>query len=133
MNGCIIHCFIIQAVIFTVILPVMPGNKMTEKHPKSPHLCQCAQCIEYPPGPTAELHRQINQLVVLLNEKHRRQFVGLMARQLGQGGVTKMAQVTGLSRNTISRGQREIASSDFSERIRAKGGGRPLTEKKDPT
>lgn len=106
---------------------------MTEKHPKLPHLCQCALCIEYSAGPTAELHRQINQLVVLLNEKHRRQFVGLMARQLGQGGVTKMAQVTGLSRHTISRGQREIASSDFSERIRVKGGGRPLTEKKDPT
>jgi hypothetical protein len=56
----------------------------------------------------------------------------LLARQLGQGGVTIMAQVTGLSRNIISRGQREIASSDFSERIRAKGGGRLLIEKKDP-
>ncbi len=125
-----VYNFIVQAVIFTVILPVMPGNKMTEIHPKTPHLCQCTKCVEYPTGPTAELHRQINQLVVLLNEKHRRQFVGLLARQLGHGGVTRMAQVTGLSRNTISRGQREIASNDFSERIRAKGGGRPLTEKK---
>jgi hypothetical protein len=78
------------------------------------------------------LHRQINQLVVLLNEKDRRQLVGLLARQLGQGGVTLMAQVTGLSRQTISRGQGEITSSDFTSRIRAKGGGRPLTEKKPP-
>lgn len=103
---------------------------MTEKYPKSPHLCQCIKCVEYPNGPTAELHRQINQLVILLNEKDRRQVVSLLARQLGQGGVTTMAQVTGLSRTTITRGQREITIGDFSDRIRAKGGGRPLTEKK---
>lgn len=103
---------------------------MTEKHPKPAHLCQCTKCLEHPGGPTAELHRQINQLMVLLNEKHRRQFVGLLARQLGQGGVTIMAQVTGLSRNTIARGQDELSNNDFSDRIRAKGGGRPLTEKK---
>ena len=116
-----------------VILQVMPGNKMTEKHPKTAHLCQCTQCIEYPTSPMAELHYQINQLVVLLNEKHRRQLVGLLAWQLGQGGVTTMAKVSGLSWNTIARGQSEITASDFSERIRAKGGGRPLTEKKHPT
>jgi hypothetical protein len=103
---------------------------MTEKHSKTPYLCQCTKCVEYPTGPTAELHRQINQLVVLLNEKHRRQLVGLLARQLGQGGVTTMAEVSGLSRTTITRGQSEITLSDFSDRIRAKGGGRPLTEKK---
>ena len=103
---------------------------MTEKRVKTPHRCQCLPCVKDPSGPTAELHRQINQLVVLLNEKDRRQVVGLLARQLGQGGVTKMAQVTGLSRNTISRGQRELASDECSDRIRAKGGGRPLTEKK---
>jgi hypothetical protein len=105
---------------------------MTEKQFKTPHRCQCRQCVEHPGSPIAELHRQINQLVVLLNEKDRRQFVGLLARQLGQGGVTTMAQVTGLSRTTISRGQGELSASDFSNRIRAKGGGRLLTEKKRP-
>ena len=104
---------------------------MTEKQAKTLHLCQCIHCVEYP-GPIAELHCQINQLVILLNEKNRRQLVGLLARQLGQGGVTTLAQVTGLSRTTIRRGQRELTSSDFSDRIRAKGGGRPLTEKKRP-
>src|SRR5687767_7077752 len=98
-----------------MILQVMPGNTMTEKHPKTPHLCQCTKCIEYPTSPTAELHRQINQLVVLLNEKHRRQLVGLLAWQLGQGGMTTIAKVTGLGRNTISRGQDEITANDFSE------------------
>jgi hypothetical protein len=120
-------------VTFEVILRVKPGNKMTEKQFKTPHCCQCKQCIEHPASPIAELHRQINQLVVLLNEKDRRQVVGLLARQLGQGGVTTMAQVTGLSRTTIIRGQGEISASDFSDRIRDKGGGRPLTEKKRPS
>lgn len=103
---------------------------MTDKQAKTSYVCQCKQCVEYPTGTTAELHRQINQLVGLLNEQHRRQFVGLLARQLGSGGVSKMAQITGLSRNTISRGQQEIAAGDFDDRIRVKGGGRPLTEKK---
>jgi len=105
---------------------------MTEKRPKTPHLCQCTQCVEHATEATAQLHRQINQLVAILNEKHRRQFVGLLAWQLGRGGVTTMAKVTGVSRNTISRGQRELTASDLSERIRAKGGGRPPTEKKRP-
>lgn len=103
---------------------------MTEERSKTPYFCQCIHCVEYPAGSITELHRQINQLVVLLNEKERRQMVGLFARQLGQGGVTKMAQVTGLSRTTIRRGQHEIAASDFSARIRVKGGGRPRVEKK---
>jgi hypothetical protein len=103
---------------------------MTEKQFKTPHRCQCSDCVEHPTSPVAELHRQINQLVVLLNEKDRRQVVGLLARQLGQGGVTRMAEITGLSRTTITRGQQEIGASDFTDRVRSKGGGRPLTEKK---
>lgn len=103
---------------------------MTEKEFKRPHCCQCYQCVAHPSSPVAEIHRQINQLVVLLNEKDRRQVVGLLARQLGQGGVTRMAQVTGLSRTTITRGQHEIAVGQFSDRVRREGGGRPLTEKK---
>jgi hypothetical protein len=103
---------------------------MPEKPPRIPHLCRCAECVADAKHPTAELHRQINQLALLLNEKDRRQFVGLLARQVGQGGISIMAQVTGLSRNTIRRGQGELDVNTDSQRIRAKGGGRSLTEKK---
>lgn len=105
---------------------------MTKKEHRSPHLCQCAKCVERPTSTTAQLHQQINQLAALLNEKERRQFVGLLARQWGRGGVTMMAEVTGLNRNTIMRGRGELTAGDFNERVRTKGGGRPLTEKKAP-
>lgn len=105
---------------------------MTNKGCRSPHICQCTTCVEQPTSATAQLHQQINQLAALLNEKDRREFVGLLARQLGRGGVTILAEVTGLDRNTIRRGQQELASNDFSDRVRCKGGGRPLTEKKFP-
>ncbi len=105
---------------------------MTAKRRQSPHICQCAKCVGQPTGAIAQLHQQINQLAGLLNEKDRRQFVGLLARQLGRGGVALMAEVTGLDRNTIGRGQREIAESNFTDRVRVKGGGRPLVEKKPP-
>ena len=127
-----IGCIHVQDVACTIIDKVISGNKMTKKQSKTPYLCQCIHCVEYPTGSIAELHYQINQLVILLNEKDRRQVIGLLARQLGQGGVSRLAQVTGLSRTTIRRGQRELTNSDFTGRIRAKGGGRPLTEKKRP-
>jgi hypothetical protein len=105
---------------------------MSEKQGKSPHNCQCAKCVASLSAATAQLHQQINQLAAMLNEKDRRQFVGLLARQLGRGGVTLMAEVTGLNRNTIMRGQRELVDREFSERVRRKGGGRSSVEKKVP-
>lgn len=103
---------------------------MIDKGCRNPYICPCAKCVEQPSSAIAQLHQQINQLAALLNEKDRRQFVGLLARQLGRGGVTRMAEVTGLDRNTIRRGQQEIATCDFSDRVRHQGGGRLLTEKK---
>jgi len=73
----------------------------------------------------------INQLVKTLNEKQRRQFVGFLAKQAGYGGIQRMAQITGLHRDTISRGQRELEEAqDEDGRIRRQGGGRHLIEKK---
>jgi hypothetical protein len=81
----------------------------------------------------AKLHESVNCVVAELNEKNRRLFVGLLAQQLGHGGIQEMSRVTGLSRVTIRRGRSELAASAHvsSIRIRMAGGGRTAAEKKN--
>jgi hypothetical protein len=69
-----------------------------------------------------------------LDERNRRRFAGLLASDRGHGGVSLLAQVTGLSRTTILRGQRELAAGTPPDpgRARRPGGGRPRLEKKRP-
>jgi hypothetical protein len=57
-----------------------------------------------------------------------------LAKQHGRGGITRFARITGLSRDTIRRGQRELAYPDPRAvgRIRRAGGGRQRVEKKCP-
>ena len=66
------------------------------------------------------------------DERSRRLFAGLLARQFGRGGKQLVREITGLSRTTIDRGLRECDSSQPGEldRIRSVGGGRKLIEKK---
>ena len=80
------------------------------------------------------LHASINHLAATLDEKHRRQFTGLMASQIGHGGIQTLSIITGLHRQTIRRGKREIeqADGDLDGRIRTAGGGRHKAEKKNP-
>ena len=108
----------------------MPKNRR-----KPVHKCGCSDCVEQPSGETALLHTSINRLVAALDEKHRRQFAGLLAAQFGYGGVHYISKITGLHRETISRGKREIerANVALDGRIRAAGGGRHKAEKKSPT
>lgn len=67
-----------------------------------------------------------------LDERSRRLFAGLLARQLGRGGIQRVCEITGLSRVTIRRGCRECDASqpDELDRVRRAGGGRKLIEKK---
>jgi hypothetical protein len=57
---------------------------------------------------------------------------GYLAQERGRGGIQWVADITGLSRTTISRGQAELdARGAFSvRRIRRRGGGRRRLEKK---
>jgi hypothetical protein len=108
----------------------MPKNRS-----KLVHKCCCSECIEQPNGETALLHTSINRLVAVLDEKHCRQFAGLLASQFGHGGIQYLSRITGLHRETISRGKREIerANAALDGRIRAAGGGRHKVEKKSRT
>lgn len=108
---------------------------MAENDQERLHTCTCQECEEYPNSEVAELHISINRVLRTLDEKSRRRFVGLLATQHGYGGVQYFARITGLSRTTILRGQREIAQADVETggRLRATGGGRQLSEKKNQT
>jgi hypothetical protein len=120
---------------YNQILPIQSGNPernhMAEHDQRRLHICTCQECRQQPLGETAELHSSINRVLEMLDEKSRRRFIGLLATQHGYGGVQYFARVTGLSRTTILRGQREIslADAECESRIRVAGGGRPLLEK----
>jgi hypothetical protein len=97
------------------------------------HQCGCDVCANRPRSREAREHRKINRMVSTLDEKNARRVIGMMAEQLGRGGVTKLHVITGLSRNTIMRGQRELAEPKDAvppDRVRTPGGGRPPLEKK---
>ena len=93
-------------------------------------ICQCTECQNQSNTATAQLHSHMIELVALLNEKHRRQFAALMALQFGHGGIHQVAEIIGLSRNTIARGRRDLKAADFTSRVRAAGAERKLIEKK---
>jgi len=72
-------------------------------------------------------------LSVEMDERNRRQWAAAEARELGWGGVTAVAEATGLSRTTITAGLRELdlppdERAAEAVRVRRPGGGRkPLT------
>src|ERR1700693_2847799 len=71
----------------------------------------------------------------LMTERLRRQWAACEAQTLGRGGVTVVAEATGLSRTTIWTGMRELRQRAerpqddlHPDRVRAAGGGRHLVE-----
>ena len=94
------------------------------------HRCKCPACRSRQDSPTKQLHMHINFLVSTLDEHQRRLYVGLESRRIGHGGDRLLAQITGLSVDTITAGRRELDQAQQTERIRASGGGRPRVEKK---
>jgi len=69
-----------------------------------------------------------------LDEKQRRLLAGGVARLIGRGGPTVVAEASGMSRNTVIAGAKAYdASEGPTGRVRAEGGGRPRVEELDPT
>jgi Rhodopirellula transposase DDE domain len=70
----------------------------------------------------------------LLDERQRRVVAGAVARMVGRGGVTAVAEAASMSRNTVITGGREIALGEamVSPRVRREGGGRKRLIDKDP-
>jgi len=104
--------------------------RSTKKRPV--HQCQCRTCESAPRSAEAKEHQAINQVISLLHEKGRRQFVGLLALQWRRGGVERLSLITGLSRPTIRRGRKEVQRKERQSernRVRKQGAGRQLVEK----
>lgn len=78
-----------------------------------------------------ELSQFFDAVLPHLNETQRRLVGGGLAKVLGRGGKTLVAEASGMSRNTVTKGQAEIeAGIEPSTRVRAVGGGdRPAIEK----
>jgi hypothetical protein len=89
---------------------------------------------------SAQLKEKYERLRQLLNERQRRLWAATEALALGRGGITRVAEATGLSRMTVRAGIEELRQHERSpeqalgpERVRRPGGGRrPLTAT-DPT
>jgi hypothetical protein len=80
------------------------------------------------------------RLQPLMTERLRRQWAASEAEALGRGGMTLVAEATGLSRTTIWAGRHELRrradqpQDDLTpERVRAPGGGRHRVEQDDST
>jgi len=72
-------------------------------------------------------------LAPLLDERARRLWAGAESRAIGFGGDALVSAATGLARQTIRNGRRELAQGVVEPgRIRRPGAGRPVLETKQP-
>ena len=82
------------------------------------------------------IQTRINSIIPLLNERQNRIYVGAEAYSIGWGGITKIHQLSGVNRQTIAAGIKEISQANKQEfenvKIRKKGGGRKNEIEKHP-
>ena len=84
----------------------------------------------------AALARKFEVLADVLDERTRRLIAAAEAQVIGFGGVSAVAQASGLSRGTVIRGIAELKTAPKpvrGQRIRRKGGGRKRTVSRDKT
>ena len=73
-----------------------------------------------------KLKEKIERILPAFNEKQKRLFLGSEANALGYGGVSKISNLSGISRPTITQGIKELESKirlGHEEGVRGKGGG----------
>ncbi len=81
-----------------------------------------------------EIKQRYETIEPYLNERTRRLFAANEALVVGWGGVTLLSEITGLTRNTITLGIKELQGERIvdPERLRTPGGGRKSVIEKDP-
>ncbi len=63
---------------------------------------------------------RIQKLTPHLNESQKRMFLALEADALGRGGITAVSAISGVHRNTISKGLRNCAQKTYAISILGK-------------
>jgi DDE family transposase len=77
--------------------------------------------------------RKYALLAPVLDERQRRLWMAVEAREAGHGGITLVSRATGAARSTVTRGVDELDSGAAdSGRIRRAGAGRKRAETTDP-
>ena len=72
-------------------------------------------------------------VVPVLDERSRRRWAAAESLAIGYGGDAVVSSATGLARETIRKGRREIARDEApTDRIRRAGGGRPRIQQDQP-
>jgi transposase len=81
-----------------------------------------------------EIKRRYRRIAGELNERTRRLFAATEAMAIGWGGISVVSRATGLARQVISAGIKELQQGERAGegRIRRIGGGRKSTVSKDP-
>jgi hypothetical protein len=85
----------------------------------------------------ARIQAKYRSLEPEMDERMKRQWAAAEARDAGWGGITSVAQATGMSRTTITAGLRELQMPEEervteASRIRRPGGGRKSLTELDP-
>src|SRR5262245_30163427 len=80
------------------------------------------------------LRQKYQALYPDLDERGRRRWAAMEALALGRGGLSAVAQATGLARNTVAAGIRELSDPDAPppDRVRRPGAGRKPCTQADP-
>jgi hypothetical protein len=81
-----------------------------------------------------QIESRYEVLEEVLNERSRRIWAAAEAKTIGWGGQILVAEVTGIHKNTVLAGMKEIGKKILNnDRIRRKGGGRKKAIEKDKT
>jgi hypothetical protein len=83
---------------------------------------------------TQAIRRRWESVGSKLDERGRRVFAAGEVRAAGWGGLGAVAEITGLARSTIGRGQKDLDAAPLPKgRVRRKGGGRRQLSSRDAT
>ena len=87
---------------------------------------------------TQSIRIRYEALRPVLDERSRRVWAGAEARAIGRGGIARVAEATGMARDTVRQGLRQVQSGQAElaaaggERQRLPGGGRKKLAERDP-